>query len=384
MRLSEGSPPSGELEGADFHPDHLGSSSYITNLAGVVTQHMEYLPFGELLVDEHLNSHNSPFKFNAKELDPETGNYYYGARYYSPKYNLMLSVDPMYELYPSFSPYAYTLQNPIRYTDPTGMIPENSECGCPDPPCNDPKIYPYTAGEQRLDPVVLSSQKSANKSSNSSISFSGDMPNWMGTMQVGHYETSFVGNIGDYNKTYGTNYTYEDGYMQWYYDNHYKPQYDELMVARAEAGKYFGYGFLGALAAPFALSALTTSGGYSLLLNSGYRGFFARAGLDASIQYLITGDVNLIGATASGFGFGKYGLMANAAGASTDYFLFSRDFTTTFDGTKSLSHVTFDLLGSYGPNFSRALASPNNSLGPVGLEATGRIWGTLMSHKLKQ
>ena len=107
-----------------FHPDHLGSSSYITNSKGIVTQHMEYLPFGELLVDEHLNSHNSPFKFNAKELDPETGNYYYGARYYSQKYNLMLSVDPMYELYPSFSPYAYTLQNPIIHTDPTGMVVE--------------------------------------------------------------------------------------------------------------------------------------------------------------------------------------------------------------------------------------------------------------------
>src|SRR5690606_3394436 len=110
-----------------FHPDHLGSSSYITNLAGVVSQHMEYLPFGELLIDEHLNSHNSPFKFNAKELDPETGNYYYGARYYSQKYNLMLSVDPMYDLYPSFSPYAYTLQNPLRYVDPTGMYAEDHE-----------------------------------------------------------------------------------------------------------------------------------------------------------------------------------------------------------------------------------------------------------------
>ena len=88
---------------------------------------MEYLPFGELLVDEHLNSHNSPFKFNAKELDPETGNYYYGARYYSQKYNLMLSVDPMYDLYPSFSPYAYTLQNPLRYVDPTGMYAEDHE-----------------------------------------------------------------------------------------------------------------------------------------------------------------------------------------------------------------------------------------------------------------
>ena len=46
--------------------------------------------------------------------------------YYSPRYNLMLSVDQMYELYPSIGPYAYTLQNPVRYVDPTGMIVESS------------------------------------------------------------------------------------------------------------------------------------------------------------------------------------------------------------------------------------------------------------------
>src|SRR5690625_4288349 len=110
-----------------YHPDHLGSSSYITNLKGEINQHLEYLPFGETLVEEHLNSHNSPFKFNAKELDTETGNYYYSARYYTPKYNLMLSVDPMYDLYPSFSPYAYTLQNPVRFVDPTGMVVESPD-----------------------------------------------------------------------------------------------------------------------------------------------------------------------------------------------------------------------------------------------------------------
>src|SRR5699024_10169715 len=105
-----------------YHPDHLGSSSYITNLQGKISQHMEYLPFGETLVEEHLNSNNSPYKFNAKEYDSETGNYYYGARYYSPKYNLMLSVDPAYEMYPGVSPFAYVLNNPIRFIDPDGRM----------------------------------------------------------------------------------------------------------------------------------------------------------------------------------------------------------------------------------------------------------------------
>jgi RHS repeat-associated protein len=112
-----------------FHPDHLGSSSYITNLAGVISQHMEYLPFGELLVEEHLNSHNSPFKFNTKELDEETGNYYYGARYYDPKWSIFISVDPLTLSYPNWSPYAYTYHNPVRWTDSTGMCPDGD---CPE------------------------------------------------------------------------------------------------------------------------------------------------------------------------------------------------------------------------------------------------------------
>jgi|GEM_PF-6442809 hypothetical protein len=38
-------------------------------------------------------------------------------------------------MYPGVSPYAYTLQNPVRYTDPTGMFVEGANgCGCP-PDC---------------------------------------------------------------------------------------------------------------------------------------------------------------------------------------------------------------------------------------------------------
>lgn len=102
-----------------FHPDHLGSSSYISNLAGNVSQHIEYMPFGEMLVDEHINSFNTPFKFNGKEFDEETGNYYYSARYYDPKWSIFISVDPLAEK--TMSSYGYCYNNPIKFTDPTGM-----------------------------------------------------------------------------------------------------------------------------------------------------------------------------------------------------------------------------------------------------------------------
>ena len=108
-----------------YHPDHLGSSSYITNVEGIVTQHMEYMPYGESLVEEHQNSINTPYKFNGKELDDESGNYYYGARYYNPKFSFWLSVDPLAEKFYDTSPYTYVSNNPLRYIDPTGMSQED-------------------------------------------------------------------------------------------------------------------------------------------------------------------------------------------------------------------------------------------------------------------
>jgi len=115
-----------------FHSDHLGSSSYITGRDGEVTQNIEYFPSGEVFVENHnIKSNNSPYKFNGKELDAETGYYYYGARYYNPRVSLWLNVDPMAEALAGRSPYEYTLSNPLRYTDPTGMYPDG---GDGDPP----------------------------------------------------------------------------------------------------------------------------------------------------------------------------------------------------------------------------------------------------------
>ena len=45
-----------------YHPDHLGSSSYITNLDGEVVQHIEYVPFGEVFVEERNNISNNPLR----------------------------------------------------------------------------------------------------------------------------------------------------------------------------------------------------------------------------------------------------------------------------------------------------------------------------------
>ena len=129
-----------------YHPDHLGSSSYITNLDGEVSQHIEYVPFGEVFIEERNNTWNTPYLFNAKEFDEETGMYYYGARYYDPRLSLWMSVDPfvitddfysndikrninggIYNFLNS-NVYAQSWQNPIRHKDDDGnaITPETA------------------------------------------------------------------------------------------------------------------------------------------------------------------------------------------------------------------------------------------------------------------
>lgn len=68
-----------------YHPDHLGTSSFLTDTAGRPYQFFANLPFGETMAEQLGSNYNSPYKFNGKELDETTGLYYYGALYYDPK-----------------------------------------------------------------------------------------------------------------------------------------------------------------------------------------------------------------------------------------------------------------------------------------------------------
>ena len=103
-----------------FHSDHLGSTSYMTDLSGEVSQHVDYFPYGGIMTEERTSGTENPYLFNGKELDQETGLYYYGARYIEPDGSMWYGVDPLAEKYPGISPYCYTLGNPIMFVDPDG------------------------------------------------------------------------------------------------------------------------------------------------------------------------------------------------------------------------------------------------------------------------
>src|SRR5690554_2777 len=67
------------------------------------------------------------YKFGGKEYQDEFDiNFYdFGARNYDAALGRWMNVDPLAEAMPSWSSYAYTFNNPVRFTDPTGMIPES-------------------------------------------------------------------------------------------------------------------------------------------------------------------------------------------------------------------------------------------------------------------
>ena len=85
--------------------------------------------------------YKTPYKFTGKELDEETGLYYYGARYYDPSIGLFMSVDPLADKYPGWNPYNYTLNNPVRFIDPDGRFSLD-----PISAKNNPELVKYLKG----------------------------------------------------------------------------------------------------------------------------------------------------------------------------------------------------------------------------------------------
>ena len=104
-----------------YHQDHLGSSSVITNLSGVKVEEIHYYPFGETLSDTSPST--TKHKYTSQELDTETGLYYYNARYYDPALGRFISADtivPDPTNPQALNRYSYVLNNPLKYTDPSG------------------------------------------------------------------------------------------------------------------------------------------------------------------------------------------------------------------------------------------------------------------------
>ena len=102
--------------------DHLGSIRVVVDTVGEIVSYSDYDPWGMILNGRSSNFGfaNDKYKFTGKERDTETGYDYFGARYYDNRIGRWLQVDPLAEKYPGWSPYNYTMNNPLIFIDPNG------------------------------------------------------------------------------------------------------------------------------------------------------------------------------------------------------------------------------------------------------------------------
>ncbi|HLD06793.1 MAG TPA: RHS repeat-associated core domain-containing protein [Candidatus Nanoarchaeia archaeon] len=100
-----------------FHNDHLGSAAVVTDSQGNIVEEKRYDPFGMELAG------SGKIGYNSKELDRDTELNYYGARYYTADFGRFTTPDTVKGKLvnpQSLNLYTYTLNNPMKYVDPSG------------------------------------------------------------------------------------------------------------------------------------------------------------------------------------------------------------------------------------------------------------------------
>jgi RHS repeat-associated protein len=101
--------------------DRLGSVSYELDTGGDVVSCEEYRPYGStaLLLGRPEVLATKRYRYSGKELDPDSGLYDYGLRYYIPAQGRWTTPDPAGEI-DGLNLFAYVRGNPVTATDPTG------------------------------------------------------------------------------------------------------------------------------------------------------------------------------------------------------------------------------------------------------------------------
>jgi RHS repeat-associated protein len=103
----------------------------VTHIESTVRSHTDYYAFGATiggLSGESASANANKYLYNGKELQDDAfggvslGMYDYGARFYDPMIGRWNGVDPLATKYLRWSPYNYTLDNPVKFIDPDGRF----------------------------------------------------------------------------------------------------------------------------------------------------------------------------------------------------------------------------------------------------------------------
>ncbi len=110
-----------------YHHDALGSVVALTDGMGNLVEQYDYDVYGAPSIwDGEGNplaqsAIGNPYLFTGRRYDPESGNYYYRARIYSPALGRFLSLDPLGLAAADPNLYRYVNNNPVNFTDPLGL-----------------------------------------------------------------------------------------------------------------------------------------------------------------------------------------------------------------------------------------------------------------------
>ncbi len=117
--------PATEQQLLYLHTDALDTPRLATDVRGQVVWRGDGAAFGDTRPDEDPDGDGTPttvnLRFPGQYYDQETGLHYNWNRYYDPKSGRYVTSDPI-GLAGGLNTYAYVTNNPLRYTDPSGLV----------------------------------------------------------------------------------------------------------------------------------------------------------------------------------------------------------------------------------------------------------------------
>ena len=103
-----------------YHNDHQGSIRLVTDGAGTAVNTYDYGAYGN--AETTVETLDQPYRYTGREYDPESGLYYYRARYYDADTGRFISEDPIRFAAGDLNLYRYVLNDPVNFTDPSGKV----------------------------------------------------------------------------------------------------------------------------------------------------------------------------------------------------------------------------------------------------------------------
>ncbi len=100
----------------------MGSITDLSDTAGLTIQHYKYDSFGNVI--EQVGDIENNYTYTGRELDKESGLYFYRARYYPSDTGRFITVDPI-GFIGGLNLYAYVGNNPMNWIDPFGLTQED-------------------------------------------------------------------------------------------------------------------------------------------------------------------------------------------------------------------------------------------------------------------